>query len=391
MRHLVLSKKGEKRMKLSRWGAEAKSCFVIALFLGLCQPGQASYTQFDQWIKNPMGFSREVPENGSGVISVGIGNFPPIQKAFGFSNIHSKVQNQLTTQFPIASLTKMFTATAILKLAQQGRISLEDPVIRYLPQLNTAQLQPEGRKLSSITIHHLLTHSSGLSNYLNFLKFDSIYKSDALFEALKKTVMTFNPGDHYEYSGTGYNLLGMILEKILSRPFEQLVRDEIFRPLQMDSTYCPKTLLSQEIAVHSQIAAAYTLRAYLANKNQFTPGDEVNLSTAFAEGGCISTVTDLDRFLKGLTDGRILNSVFLAKMETAQIKIPGLAEQFYGYGIIVDHPKQGEEMTLYHDGKIGGYQSIAMMIPSKQARIVILSNVLNWDLSALVRKAVEKL
>ncbi len=180
--------------------------------------------------------------NFSGVILIAQGGKVQVRKAYGLANYELGVPNTPETKFQIASVSKPFTAIAVLLLEERGKLSAQDPVSRYVPDY------PNGDK---ITIHHLLTHTSGIPNVNSMPEYDQRSRFPAtpaqLVEIFKNKPADFAPGARYSYSNSNYNLLALILEKVSGQSYGEFVRASILQPLGMKDTGHPRAgeLLAQ--------------------------------------------------------------------------------------------------------------------------------------------------
>jgi CubicO group peptidase (beta-lactamase class C family) len=167
----------------------------------------------------------------NGVALVAKGNTILLHKAYGWKNVATRAANDTATRFPILSITKPFTAIVLLQLQEQGKLSLKDPLSKYLPDIPAAD---------KVKVEHLLTHSSGLSNYT-----DNIGESDTalvgrpvskqfVLDQFVSKPLAFKPGKGFSYNNSGYYLAGLIIEKVTGKAYEQIVREQIFEPLGMD-------------------------------------------------------------------------------------------------------------------------------------------------------------
>ncbi len=167
----------------------------------------------------------------NGVALVLHNNEALLNKGYGFSDMSSKTLNTPETRFPILSMTKTITSTVILKLQDEGKLSVHDKLAKYFPDY------PNGSKIS---IHHLLTHSSGIYNYTADVSIEDSaivnhpISKERVLNYFKDKPLDFSPGKYYSYNNSGYFLLGLIIEKVTGKPYETVVRENIFRkPLGM--------------------------------------------------------------------------------------------------------------------------------------------------------------
>lgn len=289
--------------------------------------------------------------NGSVMIAKG-GNVL-IDKGYGYKNFQAKTSNDANTIFQIGSITKQFTSTIILKLAEQGKLSLTDKLSKYFPDFPNAD---------KVTIENLLSHTSGIYNYTNDTSFmmhevEKPFNRQMLFAMIKDKPLEFEPGSKFSYSNSGYLLLGYIIEKVTGKKYEQLVRTQIFGPLGMTHSGFDFTHLK-----NPDKATGYNeIKGGSATKSPI-----VDSSVSFSAGAIFSTVNDLHKWDESLTTEKILKTSSIANAFTPRQSKYGL-----GWGIDSFHGKR----VIAHNGGINGFLSHNSIIPSDTVCITFLSNV----------------
>jgi CubicO group peptidase (beta-lactamase class C family) len=293
------------------------------------------------------------------------------QGAAGLADRASHTPNRVETRFNIGSMNKMFTAVAVLQLTQAGRLSLDDTLRTLLPDYPTADVA------GSVTVRQLLTHTAGLGDV-----FDSTYlSSPARYRSLADYLplfvdrpLLFAPGTKWSYSNAGYVVLGLLVERVSGQPFDDYVRDHVFRPAGMTSTG------NYDVADGtSDLAIGYTTRRGLGPP---VPGTPPSANSAMlprrgsSTGGGYSTVEDLFRFGEALRGHRLLDSTHTAALMTgAVVEDAAAPEMKYALGM--------EELTLNgvrvvgHGGSFPGVSSIFDIYPAQGYTLVVLSNVDN--------------
>ena len=256
--------------------------------------------------------------------------------------------------YNIASITKTFTAALIMKLQEAGKLSVQDHLSKYYPDFPRA---------NDITIHHLLTHTSGVFNYTNdpaFWKLDQT-KEQTLTQMIawfKDKPLNFEPGTRFQYSNSGYTLLGYIIEQVTGTSYAKALEQIIFKPLGLHHTsFGPP-------ADTSHLAPGYSM----LNKDVKTKASVVHPSISYATGAIYSSAEDLYKWHTALQKEKFLSKQSLAAMYT---KDKGV----YGYGWFIDS-LYGQQ-RLFHDGKISGYKSIIIRFPQDNICIIALSNASN--------------
>ncbi len=281
------------------------------------------------------------------------------QNGYGYADIGNRVRITPETKFRIGSITKQFTAAAILKLQEDGKLSVDDKLSQYYPDF------PRG---DEITLYHLLTHTSGLANYTNkpdFLKkVMTEARPDQIVESIKKDKPDFNPGEKWAYCNSGYFLLGCIVEKVSGKSLEAFFQETFFDPLGMKNTgiHHWNRILDHEATGYS----------YLGGKVQRSV--DWDMSWAGGAGALYSTVGDLYRWSDALFNGKVLKPASLeAAFTPAQLKdgkaAPGMG---YGFGWIVGHLRGLK--SLAHDGGLHGFVSCLMQLPDQKFTVAVLAN-----------------
>jgi CubicO group peptidase (beta-lactamase class C family) len=267
------------------------------------------------------------------------------------ANLEDNIANTPQTKFHLASITKQFTATAILMLQERGKLNVQDPICKYLADCPAAWQQ--------VTIHHLLTHSSGIPNFTDFPDWLQTRAQPSTFAStvlrFKDKPLDFQPGEKYNYSNSGYILLGYIIEKISGRTYEGFLRDSIFVPLRMLNTgYDDNKVLIEHRAIGYSREGIRLVRApYL------------NMSTVKAAGGLYSTVEDLFIWSQALDTEKLLSKKSLDAMFT-------IYKGDYGYGWHID--KQFNRDRANHGGVQIGFKTNIDRYLGHRVSIIILSN-----------------
>jgi CubicO group peptidase (beta-lactamase class C family) len=303
-----------------------------------------------------------------GAVLVGIDGKIAFEKAYGLGDEEWGAPNTVHTKFRIASLGKQFTATCILLLQERGRMSVHDPISRYLPGLPAAW--------HAITIHQLLTHTSGIPNYTSSPEIGKLDRTGATPQQMVALVqdkpLDFGPGTNWSYSNTGYILLGMIVEKVSGQSYADFLKNNIFAPLGMsDSGYdTARNILKERASGYDMIDG------HLAN------ADFIDMSIPFSAGGIYSTVEDMYRWNEALAENRRLLAQDSLKQMFAEYPEAVHEGQHYGYGVVISRLKLGK-LLYHHGGGVEGFSSSIQRYPNERVCIVILSNLATykpWEL-----------
>jgi CubicO group peptidase (beta-lactamase class C family) len=278
-------------------------------------------------------------------------------KGYGAADRATGAPVDTATRFAIGSITKQFTCAIILQLAAEGRLSIDERVSRWYPELTRA---------ADITIRDLMGHVSGYTDYypLDFVDRRMLRPigADSLLRWYGRAPLDFVPVTRYSYSNTGYIILGRIAERVAGRPFERLLRERIFQPLGLRNTvYDPPR------------GNAHDARGY-NNFAMSEPQPAVPEARGWvgAAGGIWTTPADLLRWDIALMEGRVVGGELLRAMTTART-LTGGATTGYGFGLAVGMAR-GD--TLWsHSGGVAGFISQSMMLPRTRSAIVALSNI----------------
>ena len=293
-----------------------------------------------------------VPGKFMGTVLVAQDGKVLLDKGYGFANLEWDVPNTPTTKFRLGSITKQFTAASILLLEERGKLKVEDPVKKYMPNAPAAW--------DKITIFHLLTHTSGIPSFTGFSDYES-HETQAmtpgkLVEWFRDKPLEFEPGTKWNYSNSGYVLLGYLIEKISGQSYSDFVQQNIFTPLGMkDSGY------DSNSAIIAHRAAGYT-----PGKSGPINAGFVHMSIPFSAGALYSTTEDLLRWEQGLFGGKLLKPDSLTKMTTP-------FKQDYAFGLGVS-TQNGHKM-IAHDGGIQGFNTSLAYFPDDKLVVAVLANL----------------
>jgi CubicO group peptidase (beta-lactamase class C family) len=285
------------------------------------------------------------------------------KKGFGFANMEWDIPNAPNTKHRLGSITKQFTAMLVLQLAEQGKIDLQAPVSKYIPDYPKAS----GDK---ITIHHLLTHTSGIPNYTSFPGFfenDSRdpYTPTEFIKTFSEMDLDFKPGEKFSYSNSAYFLLGVLIEKVSGKSYEQMLQENIFTPLNMkDSGFDHHATILKNRAT-----------GYEKNGGEFMNSRYLDMSIPYAAGSLYSTVEDLYLWDQALYTDKLLPKASMGLFFGEHTEAWG---GYYGYGWAIGSAPIGntEERiaTISHGGGINGFNTLIARSPSDESLIVLLNN-----------------
>lgn len=281
-----------------------------------------------------------------------------VRGAAGMANFEWSLPATPETRFVLASVTKQFTAAAILRLADRGQLNLQDTIAKYLPSYREDVA-------NQVTIYQLLTHTSGIPDYVSreFVEHHSQehYEVSDFIQKYCSGDLLFAPGSQYRYSNAGYFLLGAIIERVTGKPYEAAMRELVFAPLHMDSSgYANnRTLISKRAGGYRALLNGYENATY------------TDMSIPFAAGALYSTVDDIYKWDQGLNSDTFLSSASRRSMFT-----PNLDN--YALGWRTDPLPVGSTTETvqaeHHGGNIPGFDTTVIRLPAQHDMIVILDN-----------------
>jgi CubicO group peptidase (beta-lactamase class C family) len=309
----------------------------------------ASHCQIIKAVDNYMAAQHKY-NRFSGVVRITKGGKILYRKAFGLANQEWQIPNTPSTRFRIASITKQFTATAILQLVAAGKLSLNDPLSKYYPDF------PLGE---TVTIQMLLNHTSGIKSFTrlsNFRDLETISLSrDSILSLFRNEPYDFKPGTRFLYNNSAYFLLGGIIEQVSEMTYENYVKRNFLKRLGMTASAVDET----DTIIHEMASG------YRRSGSEWKKAKYMSMEFPFAGGTMVSNVDDLYTWQRALFGKSLLPDSLFNKMTT-----PGLGR--YGYGLDVDS-LQGH-LRIGHDGNNTGYASYCYYYSKDDLSIIVLSN-----------------
>lgn len=337
---------------------------VIVLTIFLALPGFGA-TQADPKVQESLAAKIDallvpvykVGEPGAALLVVKDGQVL-VRKAYGTADLELGVGLEPDMVFRIGSMTKQFTAVAILMLMEQGKLSLNDPITKFLPDYPT-----QGR---TITVEHLLTHTSGIKNYTELPEWLPLMRKDMplteLIALFKDKPLDFEPGERWRYSNSGYVLLGAIIEKAAGMSYEAFLQQAIFSPLGLKHTYygSASRIIPRRIPGYGP-----------GSDNTFLNAEYISMTQPYAAGSLLTNVDDLAVWNDALLSGRLIKRETLDKAWTPY-KFKDGASAGYGYGWAIGE-YEGHRMII-HGGGINGFLSDGILFPEDRLFVTLLTN-----------------
>jgi len=272
-------------------------------------------------------------------------------KGYGMANVELDVPNAPETRFRLGSITKQFTAAAILLLQERGKLNVTDPICKYFDPCPSAW--------SEVTIHHLLSHTGGVPNFTSFPdympKMMLPVTTTEMIARFKDKPLDFKPGEKWSYSNSGYFLLGAIIEKAAGESYESLLQKNIFDPLKLTGTGYD----------HFDVILKHRATGYSMSKGKMVNSAFLDMTQPYSAGSLYSTVEDLFRWNEALFGGKVLSTKSFEMMTTP-------VKNNYAYGLGVETKFNRKMIT--HGGGINGFATFIARFPDEKVTIVVLRN-----------------
>lgn len=277
-------------------------------------------------------------------------------KGYGLASVELEAPVKPETIFQSGSVGKQFTSAGVMLLVEEGKLKLDDPITKYLP--NSPNIW------HNITIRHLLTHTSGIPDYTDKeIDFRKDYTEEDLLKVLQKLPLDFSPGEKWSYSNSGYMLLGFIIHKVSGKFYGDFLDEKIFRPLNMNTTR-----IINEADIIPNRAAGYELKDD-ALKNQEWVAPSINTT---ADGSLYLTVLDMAKWEHALYNGQILKKTSWQQVWT-QVALNSGKTHPYGFGWYVDQ-KDGHSV-IQHSGHWQGFSTAISRYPDFGLTIIVMVNL----------------
>jgi len=302
----------------------------------------------DAWMRD---YTGRVP--GASVLVLKDGA-PVFQRSYGLADLEAGVVASSTTNYRLASVSKQFTAASVLLLAEDGALSVDDPVKRWLPSLPAAA--------DGITLRHLLSHTSGLVDYEDLVPAEQtrqVHDADVLRLLEHEDRLYFPAGSDYRYSNSGYALLALVVERASGQRYATFLQDRIFAPLGMTAT-----------RAREDDGPAVTDRAYGYSRveGHWQRTDQSTTSAVLGDGGIYSSLEDLARWDAALYDDRLLSATSRALAFAPATATPEPDVAHYGFGWRLQGGMQ------WHSGESIGFRNVLLRFPAQRVTVIVLSN-----------------
>lgn len=345
--------------------------FPLVFLITLNVSAQEFSSRIDSLFKNYDGV--DVP--GASVMIIKDGKVI-YNRGYGMADLEVKEPVTCSTCFRLASVTKQFTAMAVMILAERKKLSYDNTLVDFFPDFSSP-----GKK---ITVRHLLNHASGLIAYEDVMPESTmapLLDNDVLALLKKRDSTYFTPGAEYRYSNSGYALLALIVEKASGMSFAQFLSENIFGPLQMTSSLA----YEKGISTVSSRAYGYSLRDSLDEKS-FIRTDQSMTSSVLGDGGIYSSTEDLFKWDQSLYTLKLVSRPTLDQAFTPNI-LPDGKNSEYGFGWRISTYR--EARCLHHSGSTIGFRNEIQRYPEKHFSVIVLTNRDGGDPGALAYKIAD--
>jgi CubicO group peptidase (beta-lactamase class C family) len=281
-----------------------------------------------------------------------------IEKGYGIANLELNVAMKSEMVFRIGSITKQFTAISILQLVDKGKIALTDSIQKFIKDFHF--------KGKTITIENLLTHTSGIKGYEqidakipNAMRFDFSPKN--ILDSLDKLSLDFDPGTKYNYSNSNYFLLGYIIEQVTGKSYQQYLKENIFDPASLSSTFYE----NQTQIIPNRV------NGYFYSDGKYWNSDFISMSLVYSAGALRSSVKDLFKWHTALYNGQLVKKETFLKAITPY-KFANGKQSDYGYGFFTKN--ENGISSVGHGGAIDGFRAIEIYYPEQEIYMTLLFN-----------------
>jgi CubicO group peptidase (beta-lactamase class C family) len=304
-------------------------------------------------------FARWTASTPGCAVGVGVKGKSVLERAYGMADLEREVENAPDTIFEAGSVSKQFTAAAVLLLARDGKLSIDDPVRKYVPELPDYGVP--------LTIRHMLTHTSGLRDWgsvagiAGWPRTTRVHTHAHVLEIVsRQKALNFNPGTDWSYSNTGYNLAAIIVSRVSGQSFADFSRERIFKPLGMTRTSWRDDF--KRIVKHRAIAYEPADGGYR---------EDMPFENVHGNGGLLTTVGDLLRWNENFVTPIVGDAAFIAQQQTTA-KLSDGRDQVYAFGLYV-RPYRGVR-EVSHSGSTAGYSAFLTRFPDQHVSVAVLCN-----------------
>jgi CubicO group peptidase (beta-lactamase class C family) len=336
-------------------------CAVLLLFLAPCFAQDGVANKVDAFVESEMqkqripGVSLAVVQDGKIVLA----------KGYGYANLEHQVRVKPETIFQSGSMGKQFTATAVMMLVEEGKINLDERISKYLGEVPEAW--------AYITVRHLLTHTSGLTDYPDNFDFRRDYTEDELLKRAQAITPDFKPGEKWQYSNLGYVTLGILIHKVSGKFYGDLLQERIFKPLGMTTA----RIISEADIIANRAAGYHFVKNELKNQDWVSP----TLNTT-ADGALYFTVLDLAKWDAALYGEKLLKHASLEQMWTP-VRLNDNRTSDYGFGWSLS--RINGHRIIEHGGAWQGFTSYIARYADDKLTVIVFDNLAGGNCGKIAR------
>jgi CubicO group peptidase (beta-lactamase class C family) len=347
--------KESERLSLTaiKWNRSLAVVFTLFLFYVPCHAQKAVVAKIDEFIGRQMK-SQRIPGLSLAVLKDGK---PVLVKGYGYANIEHKIRVTPETIFQSGSIGKQFTATAVMLLVEDGRVSLDDRISKYFSD------SPESWK--NITVRHLLSHTSGLGDYPPTFDMRRDYTEDEMYSIIKPTPLNYPAGEGWDYSNLGYVLSGILIRKVTGKFYGEFLSERIFTPLGMTTA----RIISEADVIPNRASGYRILNGEIKNQEWVSPS--VNST---ADGSLYLTVLDMVKWDSALNNNKPFKQLKYEQM-WAPAKLSGGRSKGYGFGWHTE--ELYGHRVVSHGGAWQGFKSFIVKLPDEKLTIIFFTNL--WE------------
>jgi CubicO group peptidase (beta-lactamase class C family) len=338
---------------------------IVSLFVSPLLAQDAATVKIDEFIKSEMqnqkipGVSLAVIRNGQIIYA----------KGYGYANVEHQVPVKPETIFQSGSVGKQFTSMAVMMLVEQGKIGLDDRINKYFTD--------SPAEWSNITVRHLLTHTSGMTDYPKDFDFRADYAEADIYKKIKIVPLAFQPGEKWAYSNLGYVTLGILINRVTGKFYGDFLKERIFTPLGMTTA----RIINEADIVPNRAAGYVLVKGELKNQEWVSP----SLNTT-ADGALYLTVYDMAKWDAALYGEKLLKKASFDAMWTP-VKLNDGKTSPYGFGWAL--PEVGGKRIIEHGGAWQGFKSMITRFPEDKLTVVVFANLINANEKKLARGVLE--
>jgi CubicO group peptidase (beta-lactamase class C family) len=335
-------------------------CLSLIFLLAIsCLAQNSVETKVDEYIRAEMQ-AQQIPGLALAVIKDGK---TVIARGYGLANVEHQVPVKPETIFQSGSTGKQFTATAVMMLVEEGKLSLDDKITKYFPD------GPEAWQ--KITVRHMLTHTSGMTDYPQDFDLRRDYAEDELYQRIKPIPLAFQPGEKWSYSNLAYVMLGILIHKVSGKFYGDFLQERIFKPLEMTTA----RIISESDIVPNRAAGYRVANGQLKNQDWVSP----SLNTT-ADGALYLTIYDMAKWDAALYTEKLLKRSSLEQMWTP-VKLNGGKTHPYGFGWALGQVRG--HRVIEHGGAWQGFKAQISRYVDDKLTVIVLANQIRTNQSKL--------